>query len=266
MIQPANRPFIIAHRGASAFAPENTLAAFRRAVEISADGVEFDVRLARDGVPVVIHDSKLQRLANYKTRVADYTSAELERLDVGSWFNERYPHKSHAEFSAETVPTLERLLEFFDGYKGLLYLEMKCKEAETVALTSAVCAAIRRTNLLPQIIVKSFNLEAVCETRRQLPEIRRAALFAPKILTFLGKKKRMIKLAEDIGADELSIHCSLATGKFMQRARKKEMPVTIWTADNPVWVRRAVNLGINAIITNNPAQLLDRRDEILREI
>jgi glycerophosphoryl diester phosphodiesterase len=73
-----------------------------------------------------------------------------------------------------------------------------------------------------------------------------------------------LKKAQECQADEISIHYSLATRKFMQRANKKEIPVTIWTADNPVWVRRALNVGINAIITNNPARLLARRNEILR--
>lgn len=261
----AQKPLIIAHRGASALAPENTLAAFQKAVESGADGIEFDVRLARDNVPVVIHDSKLKRLAKRKDRVANLTSFELQSLDVGSWFNEKYPHQSHAEFFAATVPTLEQLLEFLSGYKGLLYLEMKCKDSEIDALAAAVCETIRETTLLPQIIVKSFNLEAVCRTRRLLPEVRTAALFAPKILTILHKKKQLLKKAEECEADEISIHFSLATKKFMQRAQKKQIPVTIWTADNAAWIRRAVALGINAIITNNPAHLLARRDEILQE-
>jgi glycerophosphoryl diester phosphodiesterase len=81
-------PLIIAHRGASAVAPENTIAAFRRAIEVGADGVEFDVRLARDGVPVVIHDSTLERTAGLKRGVSDLTSEELSQIDVGSWFYE----------------------------------------------------------------------------------------------------------------------------------------------------------------------------------
>ena len=260
------KPLVIAHRGASALAPENTLAAFRRAITDGAEGLEFDVQLAKDGVPVVIHDSKLKRLGRCKGRVADYTSVELQNLDVGSWFNEKYPHRADGKFSAETVPTLAQLLEFLSGYKGLLYLEMKCKDSEADTLTTAVCETIRQTKLLPQIIVKSFNLEAVCQTRRRFPEVRTAALFAPKILTILHKKKRLLEKAQECEADEISIHFSLATRKFMQRTEKKEMLVTIWTADNSAWVKRAVALGINAIITNNPAHLLAERDRLCRKI
>jgi glycerophosphoryl diester phosphodiesterase len=255
------KPLIIAHRGASALAPENTLAAFQKAMEDGADGIEFDVQLAGDRVPVVIHDEKLKRLGRCKGYVSNYTSSELQSLDVGSWFNEKNPGKSNGKFSLETVPTLRRLLEFLSGYKGLLYLEIKCREEETDSISEAVCRMIRQSDLLPQIIVKSFNLEVICQTRRLLPEVRTAALFAPKILDVLQKKKRLLKKAQECEADEISIHYSLATGKFIRRAEKKNLPVTIWTVDNKVWVRRAVNLGINAVITNNPARLLAERDE-----
>jgi len=84
------RPLIIAHRGASARAPENTLAAFQMAIDAGAEGVEFDVRLAKDDVPVVIHDHDLKRVGSLNERVASLTSNELGRIDVGSWFNHRY--------------------------------------------------------------------------------------------------------------------------------------------------------------------------------
>ncbi len=265
MPQKDNFPLIIAHRGASALAPENTLAAFRKAIEDGADGIEFDVRFTKDRVPVVIHDAKLERLGRREGRVSRYTSQELQALDVGSWFNDKNPHKSSGKFSLETVPTLESLLEFLSGYKGLLYIEMKCRESETDSLADIVCRTIRHSDLLPQIIVKSFNLKAVSQMRRLLPEVRTAALFAPKILDILRKKKRLLQKAQECEADEISIHFSLATEKFVRRAAGENLPVTIWTANNPVWVKRAVNLGINAIITNNPARLLAAREEIRRK-
>jgi len=169
------KPLIIAHRGASTLAPENTFAAFQRAIDDGADGIEFDVRLAKDGVPVVIHDSKLKRVGRREGRVADYTSAELQTLDVGSWFNAKYPDSADHAFAAEVVPTLAQMLKFLTDYRGLVYIEMKCEEAKTEALAEAVCGTIRQTKLLPQIIVKSFNLEAVCQTRRLFPAVRTAA-------------------------------------------------------------------------------------------
>lgn len=256
------RPLIIAHRGASALAPENTLAAFQRAIDDGAEGIEFDVRLAKDGVPVVIHDSKLYRLARTEGRVSGFTSEELQSLDVGSWFNEKNPRRAFEKFSAESVPTLARLLEFLKDYKGLIYIELKCKEVEIEQLVKAVCQIISKSPLLPNILVKSFKLEVIPNVRRHCPDAKTVVLFAPKIMTILRKEKRLVKIAHEIGADQISLHFSLCTRKLMEKAAKKNLAVTIWTADNPHWVRRALNLGINAIITNNPARLLAKRQEI----
>src|SRR5687767_5965470 len=104
-------PLIIAHRGASAHAPENTLAAFQAAIEGGADGIEFDLQLAKDGVPVVIHDDDLKGTASRDQRVRDLTSRQLGKIDVGSWFNATHPKRARPEFAHETVPTLARTLK-----------------------------------------------------------------------------------------------------------------------------------------------------------
>src|SRR3712207_531627 len=100
-------PLIIAHRGASALAPENTLAAFQRAIEDGPEGLEFDVRMAKDGVPVVFHDSTLKRMARREGRTSSITTAELQSLDLGEWFNGRNAARADEKFAGETVPTLE---------------------------------------------------------------------------------------------------------------------------------------------------------------
>ena len=256
------RPLIIAHRGASALAPENTLAAFQKAIEDGAEGIEFDVRLAKDGVPVVFHDANLYRVGRIEGRVSDFTAEELQTLDVGSWFNAKNPRQAVEKFSAETVSTLAQTLDFLKDYKHLIYIELKCKDAEIESLVKAVCQIISQSSLLPNILVKSFKLEAIPITRRLCPDVKTGALFAPKIMTILRKEKHLVKIASDLEADQLSLHFSLATHKLMEKATKKNLAVTIWTADNPRWVKRAIDLGINAIITNNPARLLAKRREI----
>ena len=259
------KPLIVAHRGASALAPENTLAAFQKAIEDGAEGIEFDVQLAKDGVPIVFHDFSLERIGQKKGFVADYTSLELQNLDVGSWFNLKNPSKANCKFSDEAVPTLAQLLNFLKDYKGLIYIELKCDEAETFALVKAVCEIIRNSNLLPLMIVKSFNLDAIFQIKQLLPEVRTAALFAPKIRTILNYKKILLEKAERCSADELSIHRALATRSFVQKASRHRFLVTIWTVNNVVWVKRAADLGINAIITNNPAKLFVKKQDIFSD-
>lgn len=256
------KPLIIAHRGASALAPENTRAAFRKAIADGADGLEFDVRLAKDGAVVVFHDATLRRLSNRKNLVSSLTAEELREIDVGSWFNRRKGPLSDEDFSDERIPTLADLLDFLKDFKGLIYIELKCREAETEKLSKAVCRAISGSPLRPQMIVKSFQLEVIPHIRRLCPDVKTAALFAPKIMTLLRKEKRLINIADELGADMVSVHFSLATRKLLKKAEKKELPVTIWTADNPRWVKRACDLGLFAVITNNPAALLAKRDEL----
>lgn len=258
-------PLIIAHRGASASAPENTLAAFRQAIEAGADGLEFDVQLAKDGVPVVFHDFTLQRMLKKKHRTSNLTVAELQTLDIGAWFNNFHNSKANVKFNGESIPTLAEFFEFLDNYKGRLYVELKCEtNSEVPKLVETVINTIRQTNSLPNVILKSFNLEAVALARKIFPDIRTAALFAPKIGAVLHKNNYLFEQAQNCGANELSIHYSLATPKTVALAERLNIPVTIWTADNPVWIKRALKRGIKAIITNHPARLLEKRREILQ--
>lgn len=259
------RPLIIGHRGASASAPENTLAAFGMAIQAGADGIEFDVRLARDGVPVVFHDATLNRTARMNSAVSELTSKELAKIDVGSWFAKVNKHRKSGSFGGERLPTLAVALESLKGFDGLIFIELKCGEREVEALTAAVCAVLADSPMLPQVILKSFKLAVIPRAKMHLPSLRTAALFAPKIMTILRKEKHLVKIADEFGADELSIHYSLATQKLMEKAGKRGLPVNIWTADNPRWVKRGIRLGLRSIITNDPARMLARREQIYAE-
>ena len=252
-------PLIIGHRGASEHAPENSLAAFRMAIEAGADGVEFDVQLSRDGVPVVIHDTDLKRTGLRGEKVADLTAKELGTVDIGSWFNKRYPQKADPEFANETVPTLERVLQLLKTSDGIIYIELKCSEATFNPLVSAVCDVIRESPMLPRMIVKSFELVAIPEIRRQLPAVQTAALFEPTIHTIIRRRKHLISMARESSAHQLSVHFSLATKSFAAYAKEAGIPVAIWTADDPKWVQRCQKLGIRALISNDPARLAAAR-------
>ena len=260
------KPLIIAHRGASALAPENTLAAFRRAIADNAEGLEFDVQLAKDGVPLVIHDFDLKRLAGRGGLVKDFTSAELGKIDVGTWFNLRYKKKADERFSAETVPTFAALLEILKNYQGILYVELKFADDAVEKSVEIVCELIVKSEHLPNIKLKSFNLKAIKHAKENFSEIRTVALFQPEFRTVFRKQISIFDAAQAHLADELSLHYSLATRKTMKRAKTRNLPVTIWTVDQTVWVKRAIDLGIEAIISNNPARLSAEKNrlELLR--
>ena len=256
-----SRPLIIAHRGSSALAPENTLGAFRRAIDDGADGVEFDVRLSKDGVPVVIHDSTLGRTTGIKKRVADLTAEELSRLDAGSWFNVAHPTRARTEFASEGISSLQTVLQTVERAPGPIYVELKCEtERDLSPLIDAVCRQIERSPFLDRIILKSFRLRVIPQVRAVLPEVRTAALFAPQVMRLLRKEKYLINIARELGADHLSLHKSLVNRKLIRKAEKYGMPVTVWTANSPRWIERATKQGVFALITNDPLKMLARRD------
>jgi glycerophosphoryl diester phosphodiesterase len=126
-----SKPLIIGHRGASSIAPENTLAAFERALADGADGIEFDVRLARDRVPVVIHDATLRRTGLRRGSIATLSSSELAGVDVGTWFNRRRPALANPAYSNERIATLAEVFELMKKRRAILYVEMKCGARES---------------------------------------------------------------------------------------------------------------------------------------
>ena len=256
-------PLIIAHRGDSAHAPENTLAAFRRAAEAGADGIEFDVRLTKDGEVVVFHDSSLNRIAGRKNKIIQLTADELRNIDVGLWFNRRSQALADPGFAHEGIPTLAEMLVALKAFDGPLYIELKGRDEDMERLARAVCSLIRVSPLLPQIVVKSFKLNAIPFVKMFCPGVRTAALFAPRVRSLLRKNKHLLDIAEETGADEISVHYTLATRKVRDEAARRGLDVVIWTADHPRWIRRGMELGLKAIITNDPAKMIAKRRDLL---
>lgn len=254
-------PLILGHRGASAVAPENTLAAFSRAIRDGADGIEFDVRLSRDEVPVVIHDATLKRTALIDRLVAELTSAELQEIDVGSWFGGRAPSPDVA-FSGERLPALDQVFELFSVNAGVLYIEMKCDAREGAALAAGVVKSVHEFRIADRVVVESFDLSAIAEIKKVDKGIRTAALFEPKLSRPISTVRRstMIDLACQHDAAEIALHHSLARPRLIEKAKREGLDVVVWTVDDLKWIARARALGVKALITNNPAAMIEHRN------
>ena len=254
------RPLIIGHRGASAVAPENTTAAFREAIAVGGDGIEFDVRLTHDGVPVVIHDSSLQRTAGLPQRIADLTWSELKSIDVGSWFA-RKKNLLPGSFANETVPSLRELFTLFQSNNLTLCLEMKCDSAaEYAPLAEACCRLIDEYGLKDRVIVECFKLPALAILKQLDAEIKTAALFEPSFSTpSVLSDQSVITQATAVGASYLALHYRLARHGLIEKAKLAGLQVVLWTVDDPIWIERARAMGIEALITNNPAAMLAHR-------
>src|SRR6185369_3282212 len=218
-----NSPLIIGHRGASAVAPENTMAAFREALALGADGIEFDVRLTRDRFPVVIHDSTLRRTGGSPHRVADLTWAEISKVDVGSWFG--------SSFANEIVPTLDQLFTLFQSNNSTLYLEMKSDSpSDQQALAEACVTAIHSWSLKERVIVECFQLSALRILKDIDPEIKTVALFEPALTNpSVLSDRRIINQAQDVGAAALALHHRLARASLVQKAKDEGLHVAVWT-------------------------------------
>ena len=224
-------------------------------------GIELDVRLARDGVPVVIHDASLRRTALRKGLVAEATSSELGITEVGSWFNRAHPQLARPEYVRQFVPTLDQVLAFVKDHPQAvaIYVEMKTDQAEStyVELSRAVVQLIRDHSLRSRVVVVSFNLNAVARIKTIDCSIHTGALFEPRRDTMkIIRKHPMIAAARECGAEEILLHRSIANRRNVALSLESDLLPVVWTVDDPKWVRRAASLGLHAIITNSPEAMV----------
>ncbi len=229
-----NKLFLYAHRGASAEAPENTLAAFRRALEVGADGIELDVHLSADRVPVVIHDDTLERTTDGGGPVAGFTAAALGELDAGARFA--------GEYVGESVPTLEAALCLLAGQ---LRLNVEIKDARAGV---AVFDLLRH---FPQVdaVVSSFDYGVLTQLRRTAPDLPLALLHDG------GSWRRALVRAEALRVCAFHPRADLVSRPLLAACRRLQLPVYAWTVDDPGLARGLARMGIAGLFTNDPAGL-----------
>jgi glycerophosphoryl diester phosphodiesterase len=225
-----------------------------------ADGIEFDVRLSRDGVPVVIHDATLKRTGLLERSVSDLTANELQEIDVGSWFANS-ARNSQSSFVGEKLPLLDQVYELFRGNNGLLYVEMKCDKDEGALLAEEVVRLTRASGLRERVVVESFDLSAIAAVKTIDSAIRTAALFEPRLSRPISsvRRLRMVNAALDVGADEIALHHSLTSARVIEKARHEGLEIVVWTVTDSDWIGFARSLDIKALIANDPALLLHHR-------
>ncbi len=227
----ADRPLIIGHRGAAADAPENTLAAFTLALAQGADGVELDVQLCADGVPIIIHDTTVDRTCDGTGRVADLSLAELRLLTIDN---------------DHPIPTLDDLFATF-GRRTLYNVELKALGRGGDALAAAVARAIAAHGVAEQVLISSFSPFTLRAARRHLP---------PGVPLALLRERRATRPAHALlraAADHP--HHPLIDESLMAWARWRGLRVNAWTVDDPAEARRLLQLGVHGIITNRPGEI-----------
>lgn len=236
---------IIAHRGASADAPENTVAAIKLAWTQSADASEFDVFLSRDGKIVVIHDADTKRVAGVDRKVVDQTADELRALDAGSWKN--------ARFKGEKIPLLEEMLATVPPGKRV-FIEVKCGPEIMPELDRVLKASKLKPEQTPII---SFHAPVVAAVKKTRPDL------AAYWIVSLDKKNAepppavdLIKKAKAVQADGLDLSASKSLDKAYAEAIKSAgLKLYVWTVNDLAVARRMIDLGVDGITTDRPGWL-----------
>lgn len=233
---------IVAHRGASAYYPENTMAAFRGAVELGADMIELDVLLSSDGIPVVFHDAKLNAHSDGKGRLGYHTLKQLKALDAGSWFDKA--------FTDARIPALEEVLAFATGNIAL-NIEIKT-EAVSDQLSGGIeekcLQLVRRYGMEHHVLFSSFDYRAVVHLKELDPNISVALLYNRS----KSGNKLPSGLVENYQADAFNCSYYQFRAKWREDLKKHKIPHFIYTVDRLKQMWKLLNAGVNGIFTNRP--------------
>ncbi|GIP36916.1 glycerophosphoryl diester phosphodiesterase [Paenibacillus sp. J31TS4] len=240
-------PFlIIAHRGASKYCPENTMAAFRKALELGANAIETDVHMTEDGRLVLLHDESLKRTTGSPQLVKDVTFDELKRLDAGGWFD--------SAFQGERVPALEDLFELVADTEVQINLELKNGVVLYPGIEEAVVAAARQYGMADRVLISSFNHYSLALCKQLAPEIRTGILYTEGLY-------RPWDYAASVGANALHAFHIAVLPEWVQAAAERGLVYYPYTVNEPDRMRVLLDAGVSGIITDYP----DRLAEVLAE-
>ncbi len=235
---------IIAHRGAAGSRPENTMAAVEKAVEDQADWVEIDVQETADDEVVIAHDSDFMKLAGVDLKVWDATMTDLARIDIGSWFDSSY--------SQERTPTLRQALKAVKGRCKVL-IELKYY-GHDIDLESRVADIVEETGMVSDVAVMSLKQEGIRKMQAIRPNWRYGILAA----------KAIGNLAE-LKVDFLAVNTGQVSMRLIRKAHARGKQVYVWTVDDPLTMSRMISMGVDGLITNEPAlarQIMDSRNKL----
>jgi glycerophosphoryl diester phosphodiesterase len=238
----------IGHRGAPEAAPENTISSFLAAEALGAHAIELDVMLSRDGQIAVIHDYEVDATTNGTGPVKNYTMAELQKLDAGSWF--------HEAFAGERIPTLQEVVEAIDP-QTRLNIELKTESPATDGLEQAVVKVIQDYNLYDRVLVSSFNPIALMRVKWADKKIPVGLLYAPDLPRFLSEGWFIPLLRPEALHPEIR----MVDEKYMAWARRKGYRVNVWTVNEAADLKRMLDLGVDGIITDQPDLLRELMQE-----
>jgi len=228
---------LIAHRGASGHAPENTMAAFRLALKMGAEAIELDVHQTKDRELVVIHDPDFKRVSRRKLRVRDLTLKEIGDLDVGAWFDRR--------FTGEKVPLLEEVMDLVKG-KAELHIELKNGSSLYPGIEQRLVELIQKRNAWPAVLVSSFDHEALKNVRALDARIRIGYLRGS------ASMKTSLREMDAMKAESLNMSLSQLNAKSVSETHQRGLRLLIYTVNTMKDVKRLEKMGVDGVFSNFP--------------
>lgn len=236
-------PKVIAHRGASGDAPENTLAAIRLAATAGATWIEIDVNITRDGIPVLHHDDDVTRCSDGQGLVIEKTWQELQCLDSGSWFDEKY--------RAEPICTLDQCLDLVAELGLSVNIEIKPCSGWEIPATEAIAECLKQRKELPEIVISSFSHVALQHSANLLDFLPRASLF-------LVAPPNWQALTSEVKASSINLHANtLLNASAVQQFHEAELSVYCYTVNTTEQAKEIFEIGVNGVFSNYPKLLLD---------
>lgn len=242
----ATRPLIYAHRGASAYAPENTLAAFRLALTQGADGIELDAKLSADSEIVVIHDQTVDRTTQGRGRVNDLTLAELKSLDAGKWKN--------SKFTGEAIPTLAEVFDAVGG-KMIINVELTNYDSPEDGLVEKVAELVKSYRLEDSVLFSSFLQSNLKTARKILPQVPVGMLAQAGSA---GRDNRSAR-SREAAPDYLHPFFLDVSYNMVKREKAARRLINVWTVNLPLVMRKMIFDGVEGIITDDPPLALKIR-------
>ncbi|MBW4829126.1 MAG: glycerophosphodiester phosphodiesterase [Clostridiaceae bacterium] len=231
------RPLILAHRGASHYAPENTFASYEMAVDMNADGIEIDVHKSKDGHLIVCHDEKVDRTTNGTGYIKDLTLEEIKSLDAGSWFDKK--------FSKEKIPVLEEVFELVKNKNIFLNIELKNGPIFYSNIEEDVVELIKDYRLENQVLISSFNHYSLLKIKKLEPRIKTGILYIAGMVS-------PWKYAKSVGADAIHPLFITINSEVVKECLFNKVMVNPFTVNNKKEIMLMNELNVTGIITDCP--------------
>ena len=246
---------IISHRGANKYAPQNTLPAFHKSIQLLADGVETDVHMTKDGVPVICHNYTINDTSNGMGSIASYNLEDLKRFDFGAYYS--------STFRGTTIPTLDEFLELIASSDiEIMNIELKKPRANETDIVKKTIAAVKAHGLFDRLLISSFSSSLLIEAKKLDPRCKTGYLYSPNNFYSPWQLVNPVGFAKRIGADALHPMDIYVGPLYVKAAHSQGLKVNVWTVNSDFAIKRLIRCGVDGIITDCPDKVWQIKKEM----